>query len=201
MVNKKYFLVAGVLTALAFQPAFAQESTENASWSGKDMTYRGQSYDALDTAYIPNSRMEQQRQYLNHQYAFPARPRNMWEFAISAGMHNVLGDVTSKTPFTAAKPLDAVGFSASLRKAMGYSVSWRLQYVYGKSSGFDYRGRNAGNERPWNQIDYYRNNNGGRVNSNYVMSSHELTLQLVGNINNIKFNKAKNSMSLYGFIG
>src|SRR5690606_23463557 len=157
MVNKKYLLLSGVCSALALQPAFAQESTQ-ASWSGRDMTYRGQSYDALDTAYIPASRMEQQQQYLNHQYAFPAKPRNMWELGISTGLYNVLGDVTSKTPFTAVGPLDAMGFSAWLRKAIGYSVSWRLQYVYGKASGFDYRKR-ASIEQPWASIPEYSSGN------------------------------------------
>jgi len=201
MVNKKYLLVAGLCSAFALQPAFAQESNQKASWSGRDMTYRGQSYDALDTAYIPKSRMEQQTKYLNHQNAFPAKPRNMWEIGVSAGFNNVIGDVLPKTPFTAAKPLDAMGFSAWVRKAIGYSVSWRVQYEYGKATGFDYVGRKASNEKPWNTVPYYGANNGGLVFSNYVMSSHELTLQLVGNINNIKFNKAKNSLSLYGFIG
>lgn len=201
MVNKKYLLIAGVCSALAFQPAFAQESNQQASWSSRDMTYRGQSYDALDTAYIPESRMEQQKQFLNHQYAYPAKPRNMWEVGLSLGAYNVFGDVTTKTPFTAVTPLDAMGFSAWVRKAIGYSVSWRLQYQYGKASGFDYRMRPASNEAPWKSIPYYAANNGGRIYSNYTMQAHELSLQLVGNINNIKFNKAKNSMSLYGFIG
>ncbi len=200
MVNKKYILLAGVCSALALQPAFAQESAP-ASWTGRDMTYRGQSYDALDTAYIPASRMEQQKQYLNHQYAFPAKPRNMWELGINAGLYNVLGDVTSKTPFSAAKPLNSLGFGATLRKALGYSTSLRLQYVYGMASGFDYRTRNAANELPWSNIAAYQTLNGGKIYSNYKFTSHELTLQLVGNINNIKFNKAKNSVSLYGFIG
>jgi hypothetical protein len=199
MVNKKYLLLAGVCSALALQPAFAQESNQKASWSGRDMTYRGQSYDALDTAYIPASRMEQQQQYLNHQYAFPSKPRNMWEFGVSLGLYNVSGDVTSKTPFTAVKPLDAMGFSAWLRKAIGYSVSWRVQYVYGKASGFDYRSRQP-IEQPWAGIPTYQNNGRG-IYSNYVTSTHELSLQLVGNINNIKFNRAKNSLSLYGFLG
>lgn len=198
MVNKKYLLLAGVCSALAFTPAFAQESNQTASWSGRDMTYRGQSYDALDTAYIPASRMEQQTQYLNHQYAFPAKPRNMWEFGVSAGLYNVFGDVTTKTPFTSASPLDAMGFSAWLRKAIGYSVSWRLQYVYGSAAGFDYRSRRP-IEAPWAGIPAYNNARG--EHANYKFNSHELSFQLVGNINNIKFHKAKNSLSLYGFIG
>jgi OOP family OmpA-OmpF porin len=197
MVNKKYLLLAGVCSALALQPAFAQESN-SASWSGRDMTYRGQSYDALDSAYIPAGRMEQHRQFLDHKYAFPAKPRNMWELGISAGLANIFGDVPSKTPFNAAKPLDAMGFGASLRKAIGYAVSVRLQYNYLAASGYDYRERAAGNEGPWKNIAAL---NGTNVYNNYKFNSHELSLQFVGAINNIKWHKAQNSASLYGFVG
>jgi OOP family OmpA-OmpF porin len=199
MVNKKYILLAGVCSALALQPAFAQESTQ-ASWSGRDMTYRGQSYDALDTAYIPGSRMEQQRQYLNHQYAFPAKPRNMWELGVNVGLVNIFGDVPTKGPWNAVKPLNSMGFGATIRKALGYATSIRLQYNYMMASGYDYRSRQAGNEAPWNLpgSGYLP---GDRVYSNYKFSGHEATLQLVGAINNIKWHKAKNSVSLYGFVG
>lgn len=197
MVNKKYILLAGVCSALALQPAFAQESTQ-ASWSGRDMTYRGQSYDALDTAYIPGSRMEQQRQYLNHQYSFPAKPRNMWELGINTGIVNIFGDVPSKGPWNAPKFLNAMGFGATLRKAIGYATSIRLEYNYQNASGYDYRSRPASNEAPWNADAAYAGKN---VYSNYKFTGHELTLQLVGAINNINFHKAKNSASLYGFAG
>jgi hypothetical protein len=199
MVNKKYILLAGVCSALALQPAFAQESTQ-ASWSGRDMTYRGQSYDALDTAYIPGSRMEQQRQYLNHQYAFPAKPRNMWELGVNVGLVNVFGDVTSKGPWNAPKFLNSVGFGATLRKALGYATSVRLQYNYMNATGYDYRSRVASNEAPWN-LPGSGYAGTGPVFSNYKFTGHEATLQLVGAINNIKFHKAKNVVSLYGFIG
>ncbi len=197
MVNKKYLLLAGVCSALALQPAFAQESN-SASWSGRDMTYRGQSYDALDSAYIPAGRMEQHRQFLDHKYAFPAKPRNMWELGINVGAANIFGDVPSKTPFTAGKFTDAMGFGASLRKAIGYAVSVRLQYNYLTASGYDYRQRPAANEAPWNVPGTVTS---GNVYNNYKFNSHELTLQFVGAINNIKWHKAQNTASLYAFAG
>lgn len=194
MVNKNYILLAGLCSAMALQPAFAQES---AVWSGRDMTYRGQSYDALDSAYIPESRMEQHRDYLDYKYAFPAKPRNQWELGINVGMVNMWGDVTSKTPFNAAKPLDAMGFGVSLRKAMGYTFSWRLNYNFMNATGHDYRARPAATAgKVWTDAGYT-----GNVYSNYKFRAHELTLQLVGATNNIKFHKAKNTVSLYGFIG
>lgn len=203
MVNKNYILLAGLCSAMALQPAFAQES---AVWSGRDMTYRGQSYDALDSAYIPESRMEQHRDFLDYKYAFPAKPRNQWELGVNVGMVNLFGDIATKTPFNAAKPLDAMGFGISLRKAMGYTMSWRLNYNFQNATGHDSRSRSAqvagaggmGVNNPWTSNGY---NATDLVYSNYKFTAHELTLQLVGALNNIKFHSAKNSMSLYGFVG
>lgn len=195
MVNKNYILLAGLCSALALQPAFAQES---AVWSGRDMTYRGHSYDALDSVYIPEKRMEQHREYLDYRYAFPSKPRNQWELTLKAGMSNIWGDVTSKTVFNAPKPMNALGFGLSLRKAMGYTFSWRLNYDFQNATGFDYRARYAATEKPWNGIADY---SGGQIYSNYNFRMHELSLQLVAASNNIKFHKAKNTVSLHGFLG
>ena len=197
MVNKKYILLAGL--AMALQPAYAQETQSSASWAGRDMTYRGQVYDVLDTAYVPGSRMEQQRQYLNHQYAYPAKPRHMMEFGLGLGFTNICGDVTSKMPWKASNPLWAMGFHASLRKAFGYSFSWRLHYNFQNAQGIDYRGHDAqlmmGNT--WNSY----NAPGQVVYNNYKYRGHELTLQLLANTNNIQFHRAKNALSFYGFVG
>ena len=88
MVNKKYLLLAGLCSVIGVQAAFAQEGS--AQWSGRDMTYRGQNYDVLDSSYVPGSRMEQHRKFLNHQYVFPAKPRNMWEIGLKVGSFNIL---------------------------------------------------------------------------------------------------------------
>src|SRR5690606_20776232 len=128
--NKKYLLLAGFCAVIAAQPVTAQESeSTGAQWSSRDMTYRGDSYDVLDSNYVPNSRMEQHRRYLNHQYAFPAKPRNMWELGVGGGLMNVRGDVRSE--------LGGYGFHAHLRKAWGHAISTRLQYNYGIAKGLD----------------------------------------------------------------
>jgi len=121
----------------------------------------------------------------------------MWEIGINAGLFNVIGDVTSKTPFTGKKFTDAIGFGLTVRKALGYALSARLQYMHGVGNGFDYQASlpqkaNAG----WPV--YYGND---LVYMNYKIKYDEVTVQLVGAINNIRFHKARNSMSLYGFIG
>ncbi|HRP90881.1 MAG TPA: hypothetical protein PKX92_12685 [Edaphocola sp.] len=204
MVNKKHILLAGLSLALA-APSFAQETKSGTSWSGRDMTYRGQVYDVLDTAYVPKSRMEQQRQFLNHQYAFPAKPRNMWELGVSVGVQNLFSDVTDKMPWGASSPLNAIGFGASLRKSFGYALSARLQYNFQNAQGIDYRGRDASlatnNNNMWVNPSKGGYDPNGIIFSNYKYRAHELTLQLVGATNNIRFHKAKNAVSFYGFVG
>ncbi len=200
MVNKKYILYAGILSTLALGTGYAQESTQ-ASWSGRDLTYRGEVYDALDTAYIPKSRMERHQQYLNHQYAFPAMPRNMWEIGLTVGQVNIMGDVTSKGFWNAPKFNHALAYGVSIRKALGYATSIRLNYNYMNATGFDYRAREIYTEPLWQDYNGYPNTTGSYVYSNYKFRSHEASLQLVGAINNIKFHRAQNTMSLYGFVG
>src|SRR4051812_38306430 len=76
MVNKKYLLLAGLFAVATAQPVFAQESgngtagSTGASYQSRDMTYRGESYDPMDTTVVPGRRMEQHRKFLNHQYNF-----------------------------------------------------------------------------------------------------------------------------------
>src|ERR1051326_756137 len=97
MVKKKYLLMAGLCATIAALPASAQESqtTTSTTVQGRDMTYRGESYDVLDTSYVPGKRMEQHRKFLNHQTNFPAKPRNMWELGVKFGLYNISGDVPS----------------------------------------------------------------------------------------------------------
>ncbi len=204
MVNKKYLLLAGLCSVFAVHPALAQESQNtSASWGSRDMTYRGESYDVLDSNYYSGKKkLNQYRRYMNHQTPFPPKPNNQWELGVNAGFSNVFGDVPSKTPFSAKKATDAIGFGVTVRKSLGYYLSMRLQYVHARASGFDYRGRPAENERPWNQIPGYNvQNQLNFIYANYRTTINELSFQLVGSLNNIRFHKAKNTMSLYGFLG
>ena len=206
MVNIKYLLLAGVCSMMALQPAFAQESgSSGAQWSGRDMTYRGQSYDVLDSSYVPKSRMDQQRKYLNHQYAFPAKPRNMWEIGVGAGLYNIAGDV----PTLMLWQKGGYGFHAHVRKAWGYTLSTRLQYIYGIAKGLDRTvvdGAFVQKEQAWDgSTGGYKYTNSpapyNYVGRNYRTEAHSLNFDLMASTNNIRFHKAKISTSLYAFVG
>ncbi|MCB9064574.1 MAG: hypothetical protein H6551_05445 [Chitinophagales bacterium] len=206
MVNKKYLLLAGMCAALATQPAFAQESS-GAQWSGRDMTYRGVSYDVLDSNYVPRYRMDQHRKFLNHQYAFPAKPRNMWELGVGGGLYNVSGDVPSLMLWKKG----GYGFHAHIRKSWGYVISTRLQYNYGIAKGLSWQeDRNYRYNTAWTSTGYQPIPGIPGISAptvtdpvfwNYRMEAHQLNLDLMANINNIRFHKAKTGLSVYGLIG
>ncbi len=198
MTTTKY-IVLTLLCAMIGLGSFAQTSSESTT------VYRGAGYDVLDTALIPAGRMEQQRDFLDNQYDFPARPRSQWELGISGGMFNVSGDVRTKTPFDAKNPGQTLGFGVHLRKAWGYVISTRLQYLHGTASGFNWQGATGYNEHnnPWANVVGQNGSgyNGSPVFYNYCTNVDELSLQLVAALNNIKFHKARNKASLYALAG
>lgn len=209
MFVKKYiFLLSfGLLANLAVN---AQEENATGGQSG----YRGAGYDVTDTTLIPERRMEQQRDFLSTQYDFPSKPRNQWELGVSIGSFNVSGDVRSKNLFTAKNPGQTLGFGVNLRKAWGYIISTRLQYIHGVASGFNWqpgtgywgksgnpwmtRGYGTGSADPSPGSTPYTVSN---VFYNYKTNIDELSFQLVASLNNIKFHKARNKASLYGLVG
>lgn len=210
MVNKKYLLLAGVCAMFAAQPVFAQENSEPAQWSGRDMTYRGESYDVLDSNYVPKYRMDQHRKFLNNQYAFPAKPRNMWELGVGGGLYNVSGDVPTRFLWNAGN--GGYGFHAHIRKSWGYVISTRLQYNYGVAKGLAWQeDRNYRFNPAWTDNGYQPLANipglpGSAIPTdpifwNYRMEAHQLNFDLIASIQNIRFHKAKTGLSIYGFAG
>ncbi len=207
MVHKKYLLLAGLCAAIAL-PAMAQESqttTGSASYGTRDMTYRGDSYDVLDTSYVPGGRMNQHRKFLNHQYNFPAKPRNMWELGVSFGMVNISGDVPSLNLWQKG----GYGFGAHIRKALGYIMSLRLDYNYGIGKGLGFQYSTGFNVNPvWNgernpNANYLdpNVNRSGSVFYNYKTEMHQLNLDAVASLGNLLFHKTRTKIDPYIFVG
>ncbi len=208
MVNKKYLLLAGLAAAFALSPARAQESPTDAgaTYSTRDMTYRGESYDVLDSNYVPDRRLEQHRQFLNHQYNFPAKPRHMLEIGVHGGLYNYSGDVPSELLWQGG----GYGLGGHIRKALGYTLSLRLDYTYGRAEGLNFLPATPGEylqNAAWNGASF--NGPGasptpygaGPVFYNYQSESHQLTFDLIASLSNIKFHKARTGVSIYGFAG
>lgn len=190
MLSKKYSIVAGLLALFATTASQAQEN------SGM---YKGAGFDVADSSLIPANRMPQQRDFLNNQYDFPAKPRNQWEIGINGGFLNVSGDVRSKSIFNGAiKPLNTLGWGLTVRKAWGYVISTRLQFMHGSASGYNFEGANGywGHSTPYATAGYTT-----PVFYSYKTTVSELSLQVVAALNNIKYHGARNKVSYYVFAG
>lgn len=210
MASKKLLLLTGMFCLLASY-GFSQRV--------------GASYDVKDSSVVPGKRMPQHTEFLNGTYNFPAKPRNMWEIGIKAGLMNVSGDIPSQIAFPS--------LGAHVRKAFGYIFSLRLEYMYGTGKG-----------RTFNAAENFRKNtawanNGSAATSysapylyafgpglpasyvsshhvnfglpqttpfevvyyNYKTKVHDLSLEGVVTLNNIRFHKSKTGFNLYGFAG
>lgn len=169
-----------------------------------------QTYSVWDSTVIGSRAMPQQTEFWNNTYSFPAKPRNMWEIGVAGGIPTISGDVQSKLP--------TFGFSAHVRKALGYIFSLRLQYFQGTAKGISWLGsENFGKNSAWK--DYYApyrtpagpivSQNGSGVRSatndivfyNYKTSLQDLSLQGIFTTNNIRFHKAKTGFVIYGGAG
>jgi len=194
MSRKMNLFLAGVVALFATGSLHAQETTTT--------MYRGGGYDFADTSLIPAKRIPQQRDFLNSQYDFPSKPRNQWEIGLTAGLLNISGDVRSKSIFNQPiKAANTLAWGLHVRKAWGYVISTRFQYLHGNASGYNYQksdGYWGHSGNPYNTVGGGYTEN---VNYSYKTSVSEFSLQVVAALNNLKFHKARNKVSYYALAG
>ena len=200
MASKKFLLLAGVFCLLTSY-GFSQRV--------------GASYDVKDSSVVPNKRMPQHTEFLNGTYNFPAKPRNQWEIGIKLGTFNVSGDIPSQLAFPSG--------GIHVRKAFGYIFSMRLEYMYGTGKGRTFNpAENFGKNPAWSYPGGYgapwRDNAGNIVNwqylfggnpnaqrqvvyYNYKTKAHELSLEGIVTLNNIRFHKSKTGYNFYAIAG
>src|SRR5271156_6029366 len=120
MIGKRYAVLTGFLLSILSQ-SFAQDNTPESAYS----------YDIRDSSLIPAKRIPQHNEFLNNAYPFPAMPRNQWELGVKGGMSSVSGDVRAQLP--------TFGFGLTVRKALGYTFSLRLEYDYMRAKGLNWQ--------------------------------------------------------------
>jgi outer membrane protein OmpA-like peptidoglycan-associated protein len=200
MASKKYSLLLGALCLLL----------SNLS---------AQSYDWKDSSLVPKNGKSQHNEFLQNQYPFPAKPRNQWEIGLSVGNVAISGDVTARIP--------QIGWGAHVRKAFGYIFSARLAYSGGIAKGlnwspsFNYGKNTAWASRytapvlkadlPGSVVRMVNSTNvavpfnfaagSDPVYYNYRTVSHQLALQGIITLNNIRFHKSKTGFVIYGIGG
>jgi len=206
-MSKSYRFLLGILL-------LALTTAVNAQVGGSGSVY--------DSSVISKKRMNQQNQFWEGSYNFPAKPRNMWEVGASIGMFTISSDV-SVTPFTFPN------FEAHIRKAFGYVFSLRLQYLNAKGQGINYNeAENFLKNSAWNRnlpvgkryfapdalanayttgTTVFTDNDGNRkatndiVYYNYQTRLQDLGLQGIVTLNNIRFHKQKTGIVLYAGLG
>ena len=212
MVSKKYTLLTGIFCLLASY-GFSQRV--------------GSSYDVKDSSLVPSKSMAQHSEFLNGTYNFPAKPRNQWELGIKVGSFNVSGDIPSQLTFPSAglHIRKAFGYIFSMRmeymygrgkgrtfnpadnfgKNTAYGINLPTAQIYSApfldnggvntpvrvvSSKYRWTGNLADRTVPFEQVYY-----------NYKTTAHDLSLQGLVTLNNIRFHKAKTGFNFYAFAG
>ena len=180
----------------------------------------GNSYDVKDSSLIPSKRMPQHTEFLNGTYNYPAKPRSQWEVGVKGGLFQIAGDV----PAQFLSP----GFGFHVRKSLGYTVSARVEYMYGIGKGYSYReARNFARNTAWgdniaspaqrysapraiqsgNTVTYVSSKDGlsttpyEKIFYNYKAKVQDLTVQALFTLNNIQFHKSGASMNAYAIVG
>lgn len=156
--------------------------------------------------------MPQHNEFLQNNYAYPAKPRNMWELGIKGGLFTVSGDVPAR--------LFTPGFAVHVRKSLGYIFSLRLEYLYGIGKGLHWlEARNYQKNTAWKangydanksyqgpfmgagNFDTYFHLGADRIFYNYKTNVQDLGLQGILTLNNVRFHKRKTSAVIYGIAG
>ncbi len=147
---------------------------------------------------------EQNKMWRSGQARYSAKPKSMWELGIHAGPAFISGDVEAPFP-------SGYGFGLHLRKAVNYTLSWRLDATYHSSKGYDARSYNfLGVEKTYLQnIDQFPilagytdiATNADNIHRNYKANILGLNFEGVLNIGNILFHNPSNKWNFYGVLG
>lgn len=178
MSSKKYLFLTALLSLLTLSQVFGQSTPVSG-------------HDYLDTSYVRDARMDQQRSFLNNESSFPAKPKDMWELGIHGGYNWIVGDQI---------PSD-FGFGAglSLRKAIGHTFSVRGDFGYLEAKGVGRSTVSARNLAGTGAFSAYGSN--GQFYPDYKMTAGYAALDLVVSLNNIMFHKENPTTNWYLFGG
>lgn len=156
-----------------------------------------------DDQFIKEKDKEEHQKWRKGESLFPARPRDMWQLGIGGGSFFITGDV---------KPQFGWGTSIHVRKSLGYILSLKGEYMFGQARGLNYQGSTMGGFpavwpftiSPDGQTvatpGLYGPND--MFYANYKMPQyHAASVQLVINLNNIRFHKPSNRWSLNAIVG
>ncbi|MFT7589476.1 MAG: OOP family OmpA-OmpF porin [Limisphaerales bacterium] len=160
---------------------------------------------ATDDEKIPKSRLQRHEDFKAQKSDFPAKPRNMWEIGISAGVVQVSGDVKNNWTAKGKDHLPAFGYGLTVRKALGYVMSLRAEYFRGNAYGQNWQPSSGIDRNPVlngkNDPNLNYSNNPGYVFHNYKTTVNDLALEALFTLNNIKYHKEQNRIGINAIVG
>lgn len=179
MARKKYQFLLGLVLLTTI------------SVSGQDKVW-------ADSSYYRASKLPQYNEFSNNLYAFPARPRTMWEVGVKVGSPTISGDVSPVFP--------AFGWGLHVRKSLGYSLSVRLEYNNGVAYGLHWQQALNYQKNPaWTSNGYKANTPSAigtdKVFYNYKTKFSDVSAQAIVSIGNLNFHNDKTKANFYGIFG
>lgn len=154
----------------------------------------------IDEELIPENRQDQHEEFLADKTPYPAKPRNMWAVGLHVGIPNISGDVKTR-PFGGVGGT-ALGYGVNVRKAIGYATSLRLGYLGGTAYGQNWDRQAVGNNSALIGAGYSNPRPGDTAAfsdyvHNYQNKYHDIALDVVLNLNNLKFHKGENNVAFF----
>lgn len=170
----------------------------------------------LDTAVYQSTKKKknQQTAFKEMKYLYPARPSDQWEIGVNLGYAFISGDVNPDY----SRVWQNWGAGLTIRKSIGHTFSMRLQYQFAWMTGlnfepdFNTKFNQALNGFYDANVNYYKGvgldtsnkipkANRGYFFYNYRTFMHDVALQAVVNLGNIRFYKERNMLNFYLFGG
>lgn len=133
---------------------------------------------------------DQNQKWRMGQSQFSAKPKNAWELGIGLGHFHINGDVPSDLP-------SGFGVGLHIRKAINYTLSWRVDGFYSATNGLDGRLSNA---RVLN-LDNKDTNLSAGTYRNFRATNFTGAFSGIVNIGNLLFHSPRNRWNVYAGAG
>lgn len=174
-MTKRIYALLVLLFCVTF--AFAQSSLDIPSYEGST-TFQDDENSGSEDNY------------------FPPKPKHGTEIGLNLGHHFIHGDVYARGGF---------GVGLHVRRAINYTMSWRVQGTYGQNNGLDDRRSTFAGSGIQINSNIWTANGGYDANSrfyrNHKTTSGWVSGHFIANMSNILFHKKSNKWNLYVFAG
>ncbi len=159
-------------------------------------------YDVDQTFQTGKKRKKQQEAFKKRKYYFPSKPQNAWQIGIFGGLSTLVSDVTPNFFYGNKPALPGHNFGLYVSKSWSYIFSTRLRYstltmftndaVASTLTSNQVAGTNRFNDKKLDAPGQYLA--GQQFFHNSRTQGHDLNLDLVFSIGNLKFHKERTNV-------